>query len=1076
MTDIVLDPSEVAVDRVELALNTGAINVGPEGPDWGDAQIEQYLAEAARGQVPVDFRIPNRIITIPLLLGADGPDDFAAARRQLQAKVALFQHRGGWIKRGDGLYADIVNATLKLPDRRGHLGVESDVVLTLEAIPDFYGDEIGGTITDDFQGIVSDDDESVPLNQIVNPRAANNLTGLGGTNGALTRVTGQTGLDVGDTAANLAAPTLANASAAEVTFSSVTPPTEDLLTVGDTIRIRAKIYVPASSYESTGLAYYYLAVGFQDGEGNVPSGMYEWIVNTDGGVARDQWVEMSLLVTLGEGSFNEAAASTVYTVRYVAVGAWNNSGSARDMTFRASEAFAVKETGLPDALTPVEYFDGDSTGGRWTGTANASMSQLGSDPLTAWTFDDGEGEVTALYGQLAPSNPTAVKRFMYDGSDAYDAEVTLKHTTPSPLTTYEVGPAVRRITATDALIATVGPSALSIWKYEAGSMVNLEQVAITSLAAATSYWLRIRAEGDLITAEHWTTDPALGGSPATILTHTLDGSNKTKFGDGISGLCGVGYWASAHASARIDEVTISPNSYVERTAPELVRALHGIEGDYPGRVRIVVDEDQDVDQRGLLWAWRSRYHSDASTAAIAYAATALTPMDEAAVNGSLVEHLDLAASWTPVLSTNLAGGSYLTHQGTYRVWARVESADGDDVQVRFVWDVGDLALPAENAAVTIPAASGPFLLDLGEVRLDAAPVGTHRWLGQVQAKGTDGGEDIKIHRLTFQPLAENGGRLTAPLTVVDGLVGFSARDNFETTSGALTGDALPTGGNWTALASSDADDFSALGGAIVRAATADADLQTGRYVTAGTTAYSDIVARVGASFVNLPSTNEAIVGVFVRCVDISNWLAFVVHVTAAGVATLQLRKRVGGGTPTILEALELPDSAPNGAILQVAVNAAGQYACEYSVTEDDLTNFGSLRRLATGYDSALAAGGALDDGKIGIVHANTGAANGNVGMDAFAAWVPPPDAVVHAGETLECRTEGFYREDASGATYGPVSHIIGDLPRIPPSGLEERPVELLLKGTRGDFENLPDTGTDDISARVYYRASFLFPG
>jgi hypothetical protein len=67
----------------------------------------------------------------------------------------------------------------------------------------------------------------------------------------------------------------------------------------------------------------------------------------------------------------------------------------------------------------------------------------------------------------------------------------------------------------------------------------------------------------------------------------------------------------------------------------------------------------------------------------------------------------------------------------------------------------------------------------------------------------------------------------------------------------------------------------------------------------------------------------------------------------------------------------------------------------------------------------------------------------------------------------------MFREEATGAAFGPVSHVTGDLPRIPPSGSEGRTVQFFLKASRGDFATLPDTGVDDISARALYRPSFL---
>ena len=41
--------------------------------------------------------------------------------------------------------------------------------------------------------------------------------------------------------------------------------------------------------------------------------------------------------------------------------------------------------------------------------------------------------------------------------------------------------------------------------------------------------------------------------------------------------------------------------------------------------------------------------------------------------------------------------------------------------------------------------------------------------------------------------------------------------------------------------------------------------------------------------------------------------------------------------------------------------------------------------------------------------------------------------------------------------------------------LEGRPVELFIKTSRGDLDTLPDSGIDDISVQVKYRASWLLP-
>lgn len=131
----------------ELDLNHGPVRVASDGPDWGEAAVEQAMADAARGQLPVDQRIGSRTISIPLVLGADRPEEFREARARLQTTVAALQINGGLLWRGGGKYralnADIVDAKLTLPERRAHQDVETDVMLVMQAIPDFYSDEVG---------------------------------------------------------------------------------------------------------------------------------------------------------------------------------------------------------------------------------------------------------------------------------------------------------------------------------------------------------------------------------------------------------------------------------------------------------------------------------------------------------------------------------------------------------------------------------------------------------------------------------------------------------------------------------------------------------------------------------------------------------------------------------------------------------------------------------------------------------------------------------------------------------------------------------------------------------------------
>ena len=148
---IILDPHEVSFNRRQLDITT---LISQAGPDFGDAAINQYLAEAGQmGQLAIDYTVPNRTITIPLALRGIPGITFEQARTWLQQKVGLWQRHGGFIKRattiGDG-YAEVVGATLKLggSGAQALFDVDADATLTLNTVPDWFEDEISlGTIT-----------------------------------------------------------------------------------------------------------------------------------------------------------------------------------------------------------------------------------------------------------------------------------------------------------------------------------------------------------------------------------------------------------------------------------------------------------------------------------------------------------------------------------------------------------------------------------------------------------------------------------------------------------------------------------------------------------------------------------------------------------------------------------------------------------------------------------------------------------------------------------------------------------------------------------------------------------------
>lgn len=256
--------------------------------------------------------------------------------------------------------------------------------------------------------------------------------------------------------------------------------------------------------------------------------------------------------------------------------------------------------------------------------------------------------------------------------------------------------------------------------------------------------------------------------------------------------------------------------------------VNQVKGNLPGRVDFLVSEKSGNDQLGLGFHFRCQHYSSASTAAWDYQAEALTPLDTAAeteltgASGKTIRHNNLGIDWTPVLSTNLKAGTYLTHLGVYDVFSRVYTTSEEPPWLRLLYDVGDTIAPSANPQKQLPGSGNFYLVYLGQINLRALAVGTHRWQGIIQGRGAVGGENVYVDRLWFFCADENTGILTAPLgTFGVGSGTYKVRDDFNQT-GNLTGLAAAVGGTYVALTNSDAaPDFVAGSGVLTRSSTSD---------------------------------------------------------------------------------------------------------------------------------------------------------------------------------------------------------------------------------------------------------------
>lgn len=184
--------------------------------------------------------------------------------------------------------------------------------------------------------------------------------------------------------------------------------------------------------------------------------------------------------------------------------------------------------------------------------------------VAGWTTLGGTAP-TASGGAMVV--PTALQTSTFGiGYDPRDSRQTMKVTTGPTITANDYVAHVASVIDVSNLVFAraifTSPTAaqLSVHKVDAGTSAQLAVAgANVAVAANTAYWMRTSKNGNVVTAEFWTTDPALGGAPAQTLSHTLAGADATKYGAGITGDIGV-RTSVAVAGYLIDDYRVEPLS------------------------------------------------------------------------------------------------------------------------------------------------------------------------------------------------------------------------------------------------------------------------------------------------------------------------------------------------------------------------------------------------------------------------------------------------------------------------------------------------------------------------------------
>lgn len=229
-----------------------------------------------------------------------------------------------------------------------------------------------------------------------------------------------------------------------------------------------------------------------------------------------------------------------------------------------------------------------------------------TDTLSEYTFDAGAGTLSISGGKLVPADGTQKRLHHADRGYTYsDVQVTLKYTTGAS-GAGDIGVTARRLDGSNYLRAYSDSTNLYVQYVDGGSATNIAApVAHTARSASTDYWIRLRCEGNVITAEHFTAAPTPTGTPATTVSGTLTGAALTEFGAGVEGEAGM-ILSPAAADWRFDDFNIKPYTYRNQTLPQKLSLYGAIPGDAPAKGDVTVSTASADAAPFALAAWSPR--------------------------------------------------------------------------------------------------------------------------------------------------------------------------------------------------------------------------------------------------------------------------------------------------------------------------------------------------------------------------------------------------------------------------------------------------------------------------------------
>ncbi len=409
----------------------------------------------------------------------------------------------------------------------------------------------------------------------------------------------------------------------------------------------------------------------------------------------------------------------------------------------------------------------------------------------------------------------------------------------------------------------------------------------------------------------------------------------------------------------------------------------------------------------------------------------------------------------------VCGTGTQSHGGDWAVRCRLAGRFGlDGVWIRFAWRVDGGRL-SYGPWVEAPVGEEVYAPQIAVISLGNAT----EWDGQVEAYAESGDETIKIRHLRFMPAAVHGVVRQPPNpaagTSYQALAAFTGN-----TTGNLSGQSASTGGSWTAAALFQVEATPELDWPTTHVKVASAgSASPGLARLSPTIGPLDAAIRVGVDWdpALIGTDDELSAGVLVRYVDSTNWAALAINILGEDPQNPD-GGLVGYLKMLINEAGDLTERKVQGSAFAVK---RAQRPLRLTIDADGVWHayFNDLHQMG-GQSSALAVGGALATGKVGLYSLDTLGGNTSF-FDQLRVLAQPEDHVIWPNQAMRIREGDAKRQGEDGTIFGRAL-LDGDYLTIPPSTGASLPVLLAMARRSYDIDSgLPDDGyTDNMTATL----------